>query len=352
MKVLFLTYPRIGLGHGGLQIQIEKTRQELMALGVEVILYDPWKNQIPDVDICHVFSTDGTLIYHVDKAVGAGKPVVISPVFNLFTVPFWITSIKVRLSSNIPGFYSELKRAGQMIKLAEKVLALNDDECRLLKMVFQIPEDKCKVVPNGINTSFVNGDPEKFKKQFGLQKYVLQVASIEHRKNQLNLIKAIARLPYHLVLIGQASPANKKYLHECQKLAGDNVHFVGNLDNNDPLLASAFAGAKVFVLPSYSEVMPLTIYEAAVAGCSVVVSKNVPIDEKIRGYISQVDPDNPDDIASAIKKTMERKHDYDLQEIVKTMPSWRDVAISIRDIYLDVLNSNKYLSSTGNIARS
>ena len=45
MKVLFITYPRIGLGHGGFEIQIEKTCQELRHIGVEVLLYDPWKNQ-------------------------------------------------------------------------------------------------------------------------------------------------------------------------------------------------------------------------------------------------------------------------------------------------------------------
>lgn len=87
MRVLFLTYPRIGMNRGGLQIQIEETAQGLTDIGVEVIRYDPWQNQIPNVDACHVFSVDGSMVYHTSRAVSLGVPVILSPVLNAFDTP-------------------------------------------------------------------------------------------------------------------------------------------------------------------------------------------------------------------------------------------------------------------------
>ena len=339
MKVLFITYPRIGLGHGGFEIQIEKTCQELRHIGVEVLLYDPWKNQIPEVDVCHVFSTDGTLIYHVEKAVGMRIPVIISPVFNCFTVPFWVTALKVKLSRYIPGMYSDLKRAEKMLVMSSRILALNQAEQRLLLNSFNIMGDKCTVVPNGINTSLMNGDCKLFEHKFGVKGFVLQVASIEPRKNQLNLIKAMSKTPYPLVLIGKAPSSHQDYYDKCQAIAGGNVFFIGQLDNADPLLASAFASAKVFALPSYSEVMPLTIYEAAVAGCKVIVSKFVPVAENISRFVKVVNPDDPTEIAEVIMNVMSLPEGNDLQEAATAMPSWSEIAGQIHDIYLRAIQT-------------
>src|SRR5215813_13751279 len=108
MRVLFLTSPRIGLNRGGMQIQIEETAKGLANLGVEVIRYDPWQDQVSNVDICHVFSIDGSMLSHVERAVGIGKPVVISSVLNLFQSPPLLTRIKAELSRFIPGMYSDL----------------------------------------------------------------------------------------------------------------------------------------------------------------------------------------------------------------------------------------------------
>jgi glycosyltransferase involved in cell wall biosynthesis len=332
-----LTYPRIGLNYGGLQIQIDQTIKGLNQLGVETIRYDPWQNQIPEVDVCHAFSIDGSMIYHIERATIIRKPVVVSPVLNLFKTPLLITQIKTALSDFVPGFYSDLKRAKKILKAAARVIALNKDEQRLLKSIFGISENLCIVVPNGIDTRFSGGDPELFESKYGFRDFLLEVASIEKRKNQLNLIRAMKDLPYRLVLVGKATSEKDEYLMQCKREAGDNVFFVEAFAHDDPMLAAAYAAAKLFVLPSYSEVMPLALYEAASAGCNVITSNNVPIPESMNRLVSTFDPEDTRELATLISHVMEIQPDHQLQDTVRAMPTWNQISEQILTIYQAVI---------------
>jgi glycosyltransferase involved in cell wall biosynthesis len=336
MRVLFITYPRIGLDRGGLQIQIEKTAQVLAELGVEVLFYDPWKNQIDDVDICHFFSIDGSMAYHVRRAVERNKIIVFSPVFNAFDSSVWKVTMKVKVSEIIPGMRGGLATSKFMLRSAQRVLALNSQEQDAINNVFGISPNRCVVVPNGINKSFLSGDPTLVKKRYGVEGFVLVVGTICKRKNQLTLIKAMTRLPYRLVVVGGSD--DNDYMTECKDEAGENVIFTGQLTNDDPLLASIFAEAKLFVLPSYSEVMPLTLYEAGVAGCKIIASKNYPVAKDITSFVPRIDPDDPQQLASAIKSEMETPVNREMTEIIRAMPSWRDIGSRVKYIYEELLD--------------
>ena len=335
MKVLFLTYPRIGLNRGGLQVQIEETTKGLAQLGIEVIRYDPWQNQIPDVDICHVFSIDGALVHHVMRAVSVGAPVVVSPVLNLFGTRPMLTMIKRQLSA-LPGLYSDLRRAGKMLSAATKIVALNEDERELLEKVFKVEAARCCVIPNGINMAFSDGNPRIFEQAYGVTKFVLNVASIEPRKNQLTLIRAMKGLSHTLVLVGKASHENEKYLDECKAEAGGNVRFVGALKHDDPMLAACYRAAKLFVMPSFSEVMPLTLYEAAVAGCRLLVSDQVPVAESLVPLISRCSPKNVETLSRLIDLEMREGKTDAIRQAMTAMPTWNGVCSQLRRIYLEV----------------
>ena len=335
MKVLFLAYPRIGLNRGGLQVQIEETAKGLAQLGIEVIRYDPWQNQIPEVDICHVFSIDGALVHHVVRAVSLGIPVVVSPVLNLFASRPMFTMMKRQLSS-LPGLYSDLRRAGNMLNAATKIVALNEDERDLLMKVFNVAAAKCCVIPNGISMAFRDGDARIFEQAYGVTQFVLNVASIEPRKNQLSLIRAMKRLPYTLVLVGKASHEHEAYLDECKAEAGDNVKFIGALKHDDPMLAACYKAAKLFVMPSFSEVMPLTLYEAAVAGCRLLVSDQVPVADPLVPFISRCSPKNTDTLSHRIDVEMREGKTEAIRQALTAMPTWSGVCAELRRIYLEV----------------
>ena len=337
MKVLFVTYPKIGLSRGGLELRIAKTAEELGKIGIEVILFDPWKNQIDDIDICHVFGIDGSSLSHVSRANEKGKAVIISPVLNCFLEKPWQLALKVKLSQWIPGMLGTLAQALAMLKASDRILALNQQERSLLIKSFKLEPQRCLIVPNGINKQFASGDPSLFEEKYKVRDFVLEVGAVVRRKNQLTLIKAMKDLPYTLVIVGEAFSEGDEYMDQCRASAGKNVIFTGPLSHDDPLLSSAFAAAKLFVLPSYSEVMPSALYEAAVAGCKLIASQNFPVAEEIAAFVPRVDPDNPRELAKLIKREMTTPCNPRLREIVLNMPLWADVAQMIRGIYEEVM---------------
>ena len=64
------------------------------------------------------------------------------------------------------------------------------------------------------------------------------VGRIEDRKNQLTLAFALRELPYPLVVVGHNDVAD--YLKLVKAISGPNVHFIGRLEPNSEMLASAF----------------------------------------------------------------------------------------------------------------
>lgn len=333
MRALFVTYPRIGLGKGGLQVQIQRTAEELSKQDVEVLFFDPWKDQTPEVDIVHLFSLDGTLVYHARHAHKSGLPIVVSPVFNAFAVPPAIAVLRSRLSQYIPALYTDLRRAAETLRYATKVVALNEEESRLLGRAFGVENHRQAVIPNGVDVRFRNADPTLFRQHFGLSDFVLQVGSIEPRKNQLASIRAAKGQPFDLVLIGGASAGNEGYLEQCKREAGQNVHFLGHIQHNDPLLASAFASSRVFVLPSYSEVMPLTLYEAAVAGCHLITSHNVPVSAELSDRVKRVHASDSSRLRREITTALSTANASPHGVQAVRLASWQDVATQLKRLY-------------------
>ena len=105
-----------------------------------------------------------------------------------------------------------------------------------------------------------------FCRRFGTFPFVLSVGRIEPRKNTLGLIRAARRLELPLVIAGEAPPGFERYEAECRRAAGDRTIWLGRLDHHDPLLASAYAAARVFALPSWFETPGLAALEAALGG--------------------------------------------------------------------------------------
>lgn len=343
MRVLFLTYPRIGLNRGGLQIQIEETARSLSKLGLDVVQYDPWKNQVPDVDICHVFSIDCSMVDHVTRAVKLKVPVVVCPVLNIFNSPPLLSIVKQKLSV-LPGVYSDLKRAKVMLDAAALVLAANSDERELLTKVFNVEPSKLRIIPNGISMTFRDGDPQLFQEKYGTKNFVLNVASIEPRKNQLTLVRAMRGLPYTLVLVGRASPENERYFKQVKAEAGSNVQFVGSLQHDDPMLASCYRAAKLFVMPSFSEVMPLTLNEAAVAGCRILASDQVPIAEAIAPFVRRFRPNDVQAVTRLIDDEMRDQAESAIPQAIRAMPTWDQVGQELLVLYRSLVNCSEPVS--------
>lgn len=142
--------------------------------------------------------------------------------------------------------------------------------------------------------------------------YVLSVGTFEHKKGQDVLLQAFARLaPDHatlrLVLVGRSTP----YLSSLKKLTlqlglQERVDFHADVPHDE--IASIFASATVFCLPSRLEPFGIVLLEAALFEVPVVASAVGGVTEIVRPGIDGVlvPPDDPDALEIALRTALTR----------------------------------------------
>lgn len=336
MKVLFVTRSHIGINRGGgLGYQIIETKNALVKKGVEVISFNPWLDQVKESDICHFFSSDTGMIYHIEQAKRLGKKIVLSPVLSNLHYNSAVHRAIVGISEVARGFLSGYKVLKKMMSLSDVIIALNQQEKERIVYAFEQVPEKILIVPNGYASNFIDSDSKMFVEKYSLSDFVLNVSFIGPRKNQQTLIRAMSGLPYKLVIIGGASLGCESYEKECRKMAGENILFLGRMENIDPILSSAYGAARLFVLPSIYEIQPLVFPEAALGGCPIITTKKVSAHPGLEGITSHVNAKNVHGLRKKIVEIMESS--VDKNEIKKmarnVIRSWGQVADQIYDIY-------------------
>ncbi len=322
MRVLFNTYPVAYACPGGGEIQLLKCKQALEALGVEVLLFDPWRPQFDRVDLVHYFSVQGGSMNFCDHVKRIGLPLAISPVL-------WLTP------QNRPLF--PLGEIHDLLHRCDRVLPNSQAECDQLAEAFDLDPHKFSVIPNGIDAEFVTpGDPELFRRRFGLDgPFLLNVANIERRKNQRLLAEVAARMELDLVLVGHVRDVD--YLDEVQSAGGQRVHYLGSLDHADPLLKAAYRACEVFVLPSFLETPGLAALEAAAQGAKIVITAEGAAREYFGPHAEYVDPHDGASLRGAIERQWSAAGDDRLPRFVLENFTWTHAAKALADAYERVL---------------
>ena len=93
---------------------------------------------------------------------------------------------------------------------ADRIIAISECTKRDIIEYFGIPADKIEVVYQGCDTSFTHPVTEEKKREVRAkyqlpEHYILNVGSIEERKNALSAVQALTMLPeqIHLVIVGR-----------------------------------------------------------------------------------------------------------------------------------------------------
>ncbi len=226
-------------------------------------------------------------VYFCSYVKKIGMPLVISP--NL-----WVTLDRI---NQYP--FDEIRNS---FVLADRVIGNSDMECDLLASVFSLPREKFATVYNGIDDNFFTStDPNIFRAHFGIDgPFVLNVANIEPRKNQILLARAMKNFPeMKLVIIGhERDHCYAKLLYE---EAGDQLLFLGPIPHESDLLASAYAACELFALPSKLETPGLAALEACAMGANILITSEGSTREYFGEGAVYVNPDDINDITNGIK---------------------------------------------------
>jgi glycosyltransferase involved in cell wall biosynthesis len=317
LRVLFGTYPWAFETPGGGEIQLRKYAEHLSTLGADVRLHDPWKKSIADASVFHFFSCLAGSVHFCSYIKQQGLPLVISS-------SLWITEQTAHLYPR-----DEIRA---QLSLADIIVTNSNAESERLCSVLDLPLDRMATIFNGFDPRFASADPQLFRDRFDIRDpFVLNVANIEPRKNQLGLVRAMKALAMPLVLIG--ARRDQAYAHQVLAEGGPLVRYLGPLEHADPLLASAFASCAVFALPSTLETPGLAALEAAASGAPLVVTSEGSAREYFAGHAHYVDHDNQADVRDKIALAMESGRNFALKRHVMSNFTWGRVTEGLLDVY-------------------
>lgn len=314
---------------GGPSVRVPRLAQELHAHGQPAeIRTHPGAAIFEGLDLAHVFNCwpPGSALDALRRAKRAGKATVFSPILLDFSInDLWEEALpaifaaaepgaaaeaalapfraalaarraaRARGPEPVPGFTAALR---EMASLTDQLVFLSERE-RARMEGYGIPTADGVVVRNPVDAGiFGTADPALFERETGLRDFVLCVARIEPRKNQLMLVHALRDTALPVVLVGHAP--NPAYFMLVERHGGGRVHVLDRLTPNSPLLASAYAAAAVTVLPSWSEGASLAALEAAAAGSSLVLSDQSGEREYFGDHARYCDPGDPEAIRRAV----------------------------------------------------
>ena len=246
-----------------------------------------------------------------------------------------------------PKFYSFFDRKIHYFKFkkaahdADVVIAISEQTKQDIVSFLKIEPTKIKVVYQGCQSVFKTLYTEEQKLEVA-QKYhlpsnfVLNIGTIEARKNVLSVVKAIQNIETTLIIIGGTTAyfkEIKKYIREHQMT--HKVIFLRGLESKE--LAIICQLASVFVYPSLFEGFGIPIIEALFSKTTVITSKGGVFPEAGGPDSIYVDPLNIEEMTEKIDLLL--KNDALRNDIAekgfKFVQKFNDTIISkeIMDIY-------------------
>ncbi|MCK9555537.1 glycosyltransferase [bacterium] len=333
MKVLYNLYPSAFQNPGGGEIQMLQTKKFVEKQGLQVHFFDQWKTDLKDYGILHTFGSVKYALDIMEAAKSKGLKNVLSTIcwYDLrsawhspdFTASPYKSTLRYLTKLVFPGFPSMRRR---MFEISDLLLPNSRMEADQIGRLFAISPGKFFVVPNGVDLSFKDGDGGLFSRKYNIKDFVLYVGRIEPRKNIINMIKAFKNTDRPLVIIGDYVSMYAGYYNQCRKLAGGNVHFLGRMEHNDPLLKSAYKACDVFLMPSWFETPGLSALEAAVSGAKIVITSGGCTKEYFKDFVLYVNPSKPVDICKAVTEAVNSGKTDSLQNHIIKNFSWEKVA--------------------------
>ncbi|QXU42543.1 glycosyltransferase family 1 protein [Pedobacter sp. D749] len=199
---------------------------------------------------------------------------------------------------------SACKRANKIIAISEKtkedIIDLYGISPEKIEVIYQSCDDSFK-------TAFAAPTLSRIKATYKLpEKYILNVGTIEERKNLKLAVQALKEVSeeYKLVVIGKQTAYFKTVEKEIEKLGLKNrIIFLKNIPFAD--LPGIYQMASIFVYPSFYEGFGIPIIEALYSGVPVVAATGSCLEEAGGPDSLYVSPNDAKELAKAINQILE-----------------------------------------------
>jgi glycosyltransferase involved in cell wall biosynthesis len=177
----------------------------------------------------------------------------------------------------------------RVLRAARRIIAVSDFTRRELVELLSVPDEKIRVVPNGVEAEFTQNGPAADGD------YVLAVGTLEPRKNLQRLVEAARRSDVELRVVGARGWGGVE-------VGGNGVRWLGEV--GDAELARLYRGARCVAYPSLYEGFGIPVLEAMACGAPVVTSRGTAMEEVADGAAILVDAHDPAEIAAGIERAV------------------------------------------------
>lgn len=342
LNVLLVAPLTAGVVNGGVRNQVKNTARFLKRPDITVDLLNPWELYDPEeYDIVHIFVAGRETSALADRISGENTKLVVSPVLFTRHEPSTVRISRIiEKTGNLffSGIHSDFSIKSEICKNADLLLPNTGDEAKLISKGFGIKNRKITIVPNGVESRFAQADPQMFRSAYNLENFTLFVGDASaKRKNLLPLLNHVTEDDPPLVVIGFLDSSD--YSKQCNKLIDEKeniIHF-DNMEHDDPMLESAYAAARVFVLPSLYETPGIAAMEAALAGCTIAITQKGGTREVFLDEAVYIDPSSPKSIKEAVQKAYNRNPSEILKKRLLEGFTWQKVADKTLEAYRSIL---------------
>jgi glycosyltransferase involved in cell wall biosynthesis len=255
-------------------------------------------------DLAH---KDGVQIFHgLSNELPLTKPNGLKTVVTIHDVIF----------KRYPEFYNPIDRMiydwkfRKACESADKIITVSSQTAQDVIHFLKADEKKVSVIYQGCHPFFTRGysseEIDKVKRKYQLpEKFILNVGTIESRKNALILLKALnfSKEKVPVVIVGR-STSYQKILNDyiSQNQLSKWVKFIHEVPFEE--LSLIYRAASLFVYPSLFEGFGIPIIEAISSGVPVITSKGSCFSEAGGPDCWYVDSSDARELAFTIEKVL------------------------------------------------
>lgn len=219
-------------------------------------------------------------------------------------------------------------------KHADCILAISEATKRDIVELYGVPESRIRVVYQSIDSIYWQPVDEDLKAEmrqtYALPgRFVLCVGTVEQRKNQLLVVRALPSLPrdVHFVIVGRATPYQDELLREAESLGvAARLHIYNNVPTHH--LPAFYQLAAVLCFMSVYEGFGLPVAEALASGTPVVAATGSCLEEAGGPYSLYVAPDDADGLQRAVSRILD-----DDRLAADMRDKGRQYAVRFSDVY-------------------
>jgi glycosyltransferase involved in cell wall biosynthesis len=175
----------------------------------------------------------------------------------------------------------------RVLAAARRIIAVSEFTRRELVELLRVPDEKIRVVPNGVDEEFTREGPA------AEGDYVLAVGTLEPRKNLPRLVEAARRSDVELRVVGARGWGDVE-------VGGNGVRWLGEVSDTE--LARLYRGARCVAYPSLYEGFGIPVLEAMACGTPVVTTRGTAMEEVADGAAVLVNTSDPAELAAGIER--------------------------------------------------